>query len=183
MHRIEAYIRLALIFIMIISILYLPILFILRKKGKNFIRQLSYIGLFCSIFLIIFATILFVPINFHPEIHVLNIKPFNWVGNIDSFNQFVVEKLPNIMLFIPLGFFIPIVFKSKRKFYKTSLISLFVTFSIEFFQYFIGRSSDIDDIITNMIGAIIGYIVFILLNKIFMKQKWWNSFVGGFIKY
>ena len=68
MHRIEAYIRLALIFIIIISILYLPISVILKKKGKSFIRQLSYIGLFCSIFLIIFATILFVPITFHPEL-------------------------------------------------------------------------------------------------------------------
>lgn len=32
MHRIEAYIRLGLIFVVIISILYLPILFKLKKK-------------------------------------------------------------------------------------------------------------------------------------------------------
>lgn len=39
MHRIEAYTRLAIIFIIIITILYLPILLILRKKGKNIIRK------------------------------------------------------------------------------------------------------------------------------------------------
>jgi hypothetical protein len=42
MHRIEAYTRLAIIFIIIITILYLPILLILRKKRKNKILQRYY---------------------------------------------------------------------------------------------------------------------------------------------
>lgn len=179
MHRIEAYIRLALIFIVIISVLYLPILVYLKKKGKSVIRQLGYIGLICSIFLIIFATILFVPITFHPEEYILNIKPFNWIGNIDSFQQVLVEKVPNIMLFIPLGFFIPIVLKNKRKLYKTTLIAFGITFSVEFFQYFIGRSSDIDDIITNLLGAIIGYAIFKILNHFLEQKKWWKKLIGN----
>ena len=77
MHRIEAYIRLGLIFVVIISILYLPILFKLKKKGISPTRQVSYIGLVCSIFLIVFATMLFMPISFNST-HTLNIIPFNW---------------------------------------------------------------------------------------------------------
>lgn len=46
MNRIEAYTRLAIIFIIIITILYLPILLILRKKRKNIIRQLGKLGLY-----------------------------------------------------------------------------------------------------------------------------------------
>ena len=46
MHRIDAYTRLAIIFIIIITILYLPILLILRKKRKNIIRQLGKLGLY-----------------------------------------------------------------------------------------------------------------------------------------
>lgn len=179
MHRIEAYVNLALIFIMIISILYLPILLILKKKGKSITRQLSYIGLGCTLFLILFATILFVPITFQPENYSLNIKPFNWIGTVDSFQQFIVEKVPNILLFIPLGLFLPIVFKNKRKLNKTLLISFGVTFSIEFTQYFIGRSSDIDDIITNLLGATIGYGLFKMVNQILQKKKWWNSLLDN----
>lgn len=179
MHRIEAYIRLALIFIIMISILYLPMLFYLKKKGKSVIRQLSYIGLVCAIFLIIFATILFVPITFQPENYILNIKPFNWIGNIDNFQQFVVEKVPNIMLFIPLGFFIPIVLENRRKLYKTVIISFCITFSVEFFQYFIGRSYDIDDMITNILGAIMGYTIFKIGNQFFEKRNWWNRLIGN----
>lgn len=175
MHRIEAYFRLAIIFIIIISILYLPILFKLKKKGISPIRQISYIGLGASIFLIIFATILFMPITFKPETHILNLIPFN-LQEI-GIEQFLIEKIPNIILFIPLGFFLPAVFKSNRKAYKTILIIFAITFEIEFFQYFIGRSSDIDDIITNLLGGIIGFIVFKLLNSFLEKTKFWNKFI------
>ncbi len=178
MHRIEAYIRLALIFIVIISILYIPILLKLKKKGKSVLRQLSYIGLISSVFLIVFATILFVPITFEPQTHILNIRPFNWIGNVDSFEQLIVEKVPNIMLFIPLGFFIPVVCKSRRKWYKTALISFGVTFSVEFLQYFIGRSADIDDVLTNLLGAIIGYSIFRVLAYFLKQKQWWNTLLN-----
>jgi len=156
--------------------MYLPILLVLRKKGKGIIRQLSYLALFSSIFLIIFATILFMPITFTPEQYVLNIKPFQWLREINSIKQFTVEIIPNIMLFIPLGIFIPVVFEKVRKLYKTTLIVFFVTVSVEFFQYFIGRSSDVDDIIANLLGGIIGYGIFKVFNCLFRKKEWWNKF-------
>lgn len=179
MHRIEAYITLAIVFIIVITILYLPILFLLKKKGKNIIRQLSYLGLISSIFLIIFATILFVPINLHPEQYILNLKPFAWLDTIENSKQFIEEKVPNIMMFIPLGIFIPIVFKNKRKLYKTTLIVFMFTFSVEFVQYFIGRSADIDDIITNLLGGIIGYGIFKIFNLLLGNKEWWNKFMDN----
>lgn len=177
MHRIEAYVRLALIFIVISTILYLPVLFFLKKRGRSIPRQISYLGLFCSSFLIIFATILFTPITFHPETHTLNIIPFAWVGTVDDFNQFVVEKIPNVLLFIPLGFFLPIVFPRLRNVFKTTVFCFFVTFSVELIQFFIGRSSDIDDIITNLLGSIIGYLVFKQFHRIFHNRKCWKMLI------
>lgn len=173
MHRIESYIRLALIFIVIFTISSLPVMLYLKKQGKNMIRQLSYLGLFCSIFLIIFATILYTPISLHPQTHTINLIPNLWIQTSNS-DQLVVEKIPNVLLFIPFGFFIPIVFQKMRSFFKTTSISFALTFSIEFIQYFIGRSSDIDDIITNLLGAIIGYLIFQLFHKIFQYKKRWK---------
>ena len=86
--------------------------------------------------------------------------------------------IPNIIIFIPLGIFIPIVFIKLRKVYKTALILFLVTFSIEFFQYFIGRLSDIDDIITNLLGGIIGYGIFKVFNYLFKDKEMWNKFIG-----
>lgn len=175
MHRLEAYITLAVIFILIITIIYLPIMWGLKKRGKSILRQLSYLGLFCAIFLIIFATILFTPISLKPETHTLNLIPFSWIGSVDKMNQFIIEKVPNILIFIPLGVFIPIVFKTMRSGYKTILASFMVTFGIEFTQYFIGRSSDIDDIMTNLFGVIIGYLIYRTMNKVFKNSRRWKS--------
>ena len=179
MHRIKAYVSLAIIFILMISVLYLPILFVLRRKGKSVIRQMSYIGFVCSVFIIVFATILFVPITFRPESYILNLNPLDWLKNENNIQQSIVEKIPNIMLFIPFGFFAPTVFNSKRKLCKTLLIAFIATFGVEFFQYFIGRSADIVDVITNLFGAVIGYGIFMMSDKIFKSAKWWNELISN----
>jgi len=92
--------------------------------------------------------------------------------------MFIEEVVPNIMMFIPLGIFVPVVFEKTRKFYRTAFIAFLVTFSVEFFQYFIGRSSDIDDIIANLLGGIIGYGIFRIFNRLLTNKKWWNIFIG-----
>ena len=46
------------------------------------------------------------------------------------------------------------------------LIVFLTTFGIEFLQYFMGRSADIDDVITNFLGGLIGYILFLAFNKL-----------------
>jgi len=178
---IQGYIRLAIIIIVIISVLYLPILFVLKKKGKGFTRQLSYLLCFLAFFFIVFATIILfnIPIDFSPEEHFLNLIPFGRFGEeVNVLNTITDEIMPNIMIFIPLGVFIPIAFEKMRKLYKTAFIVFLVTFSVEFFQYFIGRKSDIDDIMTNLLGGIIGYGIFKVLNYLFKDKKWWNKFMG-----
>lgn len=109
------YFRLAIVFVIIVNILYLPILFTLKKRGKNVIRQLSFLALFLSALLIVFVTIILfnIPINFKPEQYVLNLIPFQRFReeNINILKTVTTEIIPNIMLFIPLGFFIPIALK------------------------------------------------------------------------
>jgi hypothetical protein len=110
MGRIEAYGRLAIIFIVILAIIYLPISIKLKKKGKGLARQLSYLGLVCSSFLILFATILFVVITdlFTPFTfnlgQVLNFTPFDWLWTGDTLARLTGDVLPNVIMFIPLRF-------------------------------------------------------------------------------
>lgn len=144
MHRIQAHITLAIMFIVVITILYMPIMVKLKRKGVRTIKQFGYLGLICSLFLIVFATIFFVPITLHPKQHILNLAPFNWVWEEENvINHLIVEIIPNIMLFIPVGIFIPTVYKKKSTFLKNLKIVLIITASVEFIQYFIGRSCDI----------------------------------------
>lgn len=78
-----------------------------------------------------------------------------YVGTINLF--------ANIVLFVPLGFFLPMFFKNARKWSHTFLIVFFISSIIEILQLFIGRTSDIDDVILNTLGALLGYGVFFLI--------------------
>jgi glycopeptide antibiotics resistance protein len=87
---------------------------------------------------------------------------------------FLRNVVGNIILFVPFGFLISDFINSragKINIFITSLLTLVTSTSIETIQMFIGRSFDIDDIILNFIGSIIGYIAFKLINKTFGKAN------------
>ena len=64
----------------------------------------------------------------------------------------------NVMIFIPLGFFLPMASKY-RNFFMTLFAALGISLGIEVFQFFsrVGRF-DVDDLFLNTLGGIIGYI-------------------------
>ena len=151
--------------------------FVMKKKGRGFVRQLSYLLCFWSFFLIIFSTIILfnLPFYFNPASSVLNLQPLQWLWEDDVKQRIVDEIIPNILLFIPFGLFAPIVFRRLRKIYFAALAVFLLTLSIEVFQFFIGRSSDIDDLIANLLGGIIGFGIFMALGRLFKNKTWWNQ--------
>lgn len=51
--------------------------------------------------------------------------------------------------------------------------------NVEMFRpYFIGRSADIDDIMLNTLGGILGYLVFYVFSKMFKDKKLWKKLNG-----
>ena len=64
--------------------------------------------------------------------------------------------------------------KTETKGIKRDVATISVTCLIEFIQYFIGRSSDIDDILLNTFGTVIGYVVLLIIQYLIsnpVKQK------------
>ena len=76
--------------------------------------------------------------------------------------------LLNILLYIPLGLALPFIYK-KSSLLKIFLTGLSVSFLIEFGQFFIGRESEMDDLICNTLGAVVGYLLYLLVKKLFPK--------------
>ncbi len=77
----------------------------------------------------------------------------------------VEDLLLNIILFMPLGFLLPLACK-KLNFRKTLLISLFFSLTIEITQYLAHLGCcDIDDIFNNTLGAVLGYGFYRLVNR------------------
>ncbi len=73
--------------------------------------------------------------------------------------------LGNLILLAPAGFFIPIIFKRVSTLSKTVLVGLGLSLTIESLQLVISlilgfayRSANIDDVILNTLGALLGFI-------------------------
>ncbi len=65
------------------------------------------------------------------------------------------ETIANTMLFVPLGFLLPFAF-ARLKWQHVDLICLGTTCAVELIQPFFGRAGDLDDIIMNALGGVIG---------------------------
>lgn len=91
---------------------------------------------------------------------------FDWF--IHSANHFVPHFIVNVAFFVPLGLALPFLVK-KVSFSKTIIIGLLCSFTIEILQCFIGRDSSVDDLICNTLGTIVGYVLYLLIRRLFPK--------------
>lgn len=105
----------------------------------------------------------------------INLVPFKTINNYLNAWEFVSAKViitnifGNIAAFLPLGLLGPIVLPRVGKFWHIFFISLALSSSIEGIQGLLGVGVvDVDDLILNVLGAVIGYGIYVLL-KIRMK--------------
>ena len=82
-------------------------------------------------------------------------------------NRLAIANLfGNILLFIPLGYYLPRLWKSLRKWWTTWLMTLLIMTAVELAQLLTLRGTcDVDDLILNLLGAAIGYLVFCISKK------------------
>ena len=98
--------------------------------------------------------------NFIPFKEIMRYKLFS--------NLFIKNVVGNVLLFLPYGYFVGRYFSGNSKKLSIFLITL-ASCTIEYSQLLIGRVFDVDDIMLNVLGGIIGYILFLFSNKIYDK--------------
>ncbi len=137
-----------------------------KAKGKDIllVNTLMYIYIALVLFVTLMPIIASLPSIFnHPYIR-MNLLPFDdfFAGRGDFVRQIVL----NVIMMMPFGFLLPIV--KKRRLFSCALWTLLFSLGIELLQPLINgtRSSDITDLITNTIGGIIGYILFLIFRPI-----------------
>ncbi|MBQ6476989.1 MAG: VanZ family protein [Bacilli bacterium] len=100
-----------------------------------------------------------------------NFIPFKEILRYDiGSNLFLKNVIGNVLLFIPFGYFISYILKVE-KVYLPILIIFITSIAIELVQLYIGRVFDVDDVILNLIGGIIGYILYKIVTGIGKKFK------------
>ena len=129
-------------------------------KGSGRRHQHIYQEIF-GLFFVLYLLVLFQLVTEQDvQLGHANLVPFKEILRYDFGTQaFYKQVIGNILLFIPLGYFITSYCKLKGL-GSITVISFFCSLTIEIVQNFIGRSFDVDDIILNTVGGIIGFLLY-----------------------
>lgn len=92
---------------------------------------------------------------------------YQWIAGDLTLGSWVRTMLGgNVLMFLPFGFLVPFALKRSTLF-RIMKLALLTTLVIEIVQPFLGRSFDVDDLICNLLGAFLGYLLFALLRAFF----------------
>ena len=134
------------------AVLLVPLFLILnytvfrRDLCKSFLYMLFCLYL-CSIFILVGI----------PNVRYFRLD-INW--NLIPFRGMIVDfknSILNIILFVPLGFVLPVLWKRFRKLQSTVLFGFSFSLTIELLQMLTYRATDVNDLITNTLGTACGF--------------------------
>ena len=77
-----------------------------------------------------------------------------------------LSMILNVVMFMPLGFLLPLLWKEYQSLVRTAIIGFCFSCGIEFCQLFNRRVSDVDDLLMNTLGAILGWLIWIVFSRI-----------------
>ena len=146
-------------YVFIVPILILYFLY-LRKSGREqSLLHIAAVFVFCY-YLFGILTVAGIgytsTISFSPKISLI---PF--LGMITG----PIDTILNLILFVPLGVFLPFLYKKYHHIKTVALTGFLFSLSVEIVQMFGWGSSDINDLIINTAGACLGYWIYYLLSK------------------
>lgn len=151
------------IIISVVIIISLRITYLIKNKE----RFVLYKELLALSF-IIYILCLFQVVTFQDTVSwsTNNFIPFREIFRYSIGSRlFFKNVLGNMILFLPFGFFCSYYLEVKKA-YIPIFLTLIASVSIECVQMMIGRVFDIDDIILNVCGGLLGYTMYYLIVKI-----------------
>ena len=104
----------------------------------------------------------------------LNLVPFRTIGEYVKnppmaylLRHSIINLAGNVAMFVPLGVLMPWVFPRLRRFSRCLLVSLGLLVLVEVTQLFtLLGSGDVDDLILNLLGVLLGYALFRLAARL-----------------
>ncbi len=156
----------------ILTILYIFIFYKKWKaKGKDvlFINTMMYLYLSFVLYFTLMPIITSLPFMLNHPYTPMNLVPF--IDVVFGRGDFIRQIILNVIMTIPFGFLFPLIKNKNPNLLKTVLYTFLLSLSIEILQPLINgsRSSDITDLITNVLGGIIGYIMYLIFRPLTIK--------------
>jgi len=114
--------------------------------------------------------------NMENRRYLYNLVPFREIRRFIvyretlGFSAVAGNLIGNIAGFMPFGFILPILYKKRRNWRHVTLLTMEFSLLIEIIQLVLRVGCcDVDDIILNTFGGLLGYILFYICNRIRRK--------------
>lgn len=126
-----------------------------RGKDSLFVNTLMYAYISLVLYFTMMPVATSIPFILDHPYEPMNLVPFIDVsmGRGDFSRQVIL----NVIMTLPFGFLCPLTQTKRAKFGTTVFFCFLMSLGIELLQPFFNRSSDITDLITNVIGGALGY--------------------------
>ncbi len=149
------------------------------KKRKKLISSMSFI------FIILYGVVIIYFTLFSDRLgrvdigtYQYNLVPFNEIRRFITYRQnlspwaFILNICGNLLVFVPLGFLIPIWYPRNIHWYHVVIYCLSFSLCIELMQLYTRVGVfDVDDLIMNTTGGFIGWILYHITHSLFRKRR------------
>lgn len=102
----------------------------------------------------------------------VNLIPFQ-----DFSRSNLLGMILNVVMFMPLGFLLPVYFERYRQWARTLAAGFLTSVTVELIQLFTFRATDVDDLLMNTLGAVVGFLaaklIFRFRSTVYQGKKDW----------
>ena len=96
----------------------------------------------------------------------VNLRPLVQILWFASRRDLLLNLIGNVCLFIPSGIILPILYRRLDRFWKVTAAGALLSLGVELLQLpFYVRATDVDDLLLNTLGVMLGYGVYALCGK------------------
>lgn len=153
----------------LIFLIYMIFVTLCKRKYRfgQFLLLISFaVYFFCMIHLVFFP----IEVNIG---EYANLTP--WYKSINFIPVLTIDLatfILNTIMLVPFGIYLPLLSNQYQSIKKAAIMGLYISLSFEFTQLLIrillgnGRSTDVNDLIANSLGAVIGFLIIRELSKI-----------------
>lgn len=155
----------------------------LKNKRVNLKRELQLLLVYICIIVVVRFTFfpffkvdgMLQPLIFEMEKALpfrINLLPFVYLFDYPTVKEILINVIGNTTMFIPIGVIYPIVYKNLDTHKKVILAGIGFSLCIEILQLpFYDRVSDVDDLILNSVGFVLGYLIYLGVKKCCNRMK------------
>lgn len=150
----------------------------MKEKNKRLIIKVGWLVFY--IYILLLAYFLFFSEHYGRDLvtQQYNLQLFKEIKRFIRYRDqigiegFVVNIFGNVLAFVPYGFLLPMLKRSYRKFYVIAFLSVLISIVIETSQLLLMVGVfDVDDILMNSLGGILGYFAFQFAYSLYKKLE------------